>query len=127
MRKKIMLVVLVFVMALGIFLFAKISETIEASKDLSFQNVDMNKIEDGTYLGEAVAGMVNVSVEVTVKHHEIQDIRLLKHETGLGGKAEVILNTMVEKNTTEVDIVSGATVSSRVIRKASEQALLQTR
>ena len=67
--------------------------------------------------------MVKVSVEVTVKNHRITDICLLRHENGKGYIAESMMPEMIEKNTSEVDTVSGATMSSKTIKAALRNAL----
>ena len=53
----------------------------------------------------------------------MESIELLEHENGRGTPAEAILSQMVQKQTTAVDAVSGATCSSKVIRKAVENAI----
>ena len=87
--------------------------------------VDMQRVADGTYIGESTAALVKVRVQVTVKNHAIADIQLLEHQTGLGKPAEAMLPVMVEKNTDNVDTVAGATASSLTIRNAVNQALRQ--
>ena len=43
----------------------------------------------------------------------------------MGNKAETIVDDVVDKQTLDVDTVSGATVSSKVILKSIENALLK--
>lgn len=85
--------------------------------------IDMEQVADGTYTGSSDGGLVKVEVEVEVKDHKIVNINLLKHECGTGKPAESMLEEMVEKNTDDVDYVSGATASSKTIRNAVNQAL----
>ncbi len=73
--------------------------------------------------GEEETFLVKVSVEVTVKNHRITDICLLRHENGKGYIAESMIPEMLEKNTSEVDTVSGATMSSKTIKAALRNAL----
>lgn len=87
--------------------------------------VDINDVKDGVYFGKEVAPLVSVEVNVTVKDKRIVDIALLKHENGMGEKAEAMIPEMIKYNTSEVDIVSGATLSSKVIRAAVRNALFQ--
>ena len=51
------------------------------------------------------------------------DIEILKHECGKVRPANEIVNDMIEKNDIEVDAVSGATMSSEVIKAAVRDAL----
>ena len=87
--------------------------------------VDINDVKDGVYFGKEETPLVSVEVNVTVKDKRIVDIALLKHENGKGEKAEEMIPEMIKNNTSEVDIVSGATLSSKVIRAAVRNALFQ--
>ena len=87
--------------------------------------VDINDVKDGVYFGKEETPLVSVEVNVTVKDKRIVDIALLRHENGKGEKAEAMIPEMIKYNTSEVDIVSGATLSSKVIRAAVRNALFQ--
>ncbi|MGI5854788.1 MAG: FMN-binding protein, partial [Bacillota bacterium] len=84
---------------------------------------DLSAIEDGIYRGAAETAMVKVAVEVEVIDHKITGINILKHDNGLGKKAEQITGKMIKMNTYDVDVVSGATSSSLVIKSAVSDAL----
>lgn len=90
---------------------------------LVYEDINMNSVADGTYYGEADAGLVLVKVEVTVKAHLINNIKIIEHQNGLGSKAESITEAMLAKNSYEVDAVSGATLSSEAIKSAVSKAL----
>ena len=60
---------------------------------------------------------------MTIKNHAIAQIELLEHDHERGAKAESIIDTMITKQTIDVDTVSGATNSSLVIKKACENAV----
>ena len=104
------------VVAMGASMGAKL-------KALEFTAIDMERVADGSYDGYVDSGMVKVRVIVDVKDHKIENITLVEHQNGKGTPAEVILDEMVERNTDEVDAVSGATASSKTIRAAVNQAL----
>ena len=80
-------------------------------------------VADGTYEGSAETPLVKVTVAVTVENHTLKDIQLLRHENGKGAPAEAMLPEMLRQNTSEVDTVSGATMSSKAIRAAVRDAL----
>ena len=90
---------------------------------LTFDEIDLTKVEDGVYEGQCDTGVVRVRVQVTIRNHQLESIELLEHENGRGTPAEAILDQMVQNQTTAVDAVSGATCSSKVIRKAVENAI----
>ena len=92
---------------------------------LTFDEIDLTKVGDGVYEGQCDTGVVQARVQVTVRDHQMESIELLEHENGRGTPAEAILDQMVQNQTTAVDAVSGATCSSKVIRKAVENALAE--
>lgn len=89
-------------------------------------DIDLEKIPDGTYVGDYDVSLVYVKVEATVKNGRITDIKLLEHKNGKGEKAEVIVDRIIKAQSLDVDTVSGATNSSIVIKKAIEIALTGT-
>ena len=90
---------------------------------LTFDEIDLTKVNDGIYEGQCDTGIVRARVQVTVRDYRMESIELLEQENGRGTPAEAILSQMVQKQTTAVDAVSGATCSSKVIRKAVENAI----
>ncbi len=85
--------------------------------------IPLSNVADGVYEGVQETPLVKVTVAVTVQNHAITGIQLLRHENGRGASAEALLEAMVQENTSEVGIVSGATMSSRVITAAVRNAL----
>ena len=73
------------------------------------------------YLGRSNAGVGNeVVVRITVDDDKkLKDIEILKQsETGIGAQAiESMLKEMISKNTYEVDSISGASATSRALKK----------
>jgi len=92
-------------------------------KDLKISSVDLSKVKDGKYIGSFDSGFVGAKVSVTVKDHKIVDIVLLNHKTERGKSAEVIPGKVLEAQSLQVDTISGATNSSKVILKSIENAL----
>lgn len=81
--------------------------------------------KDGTYTGEAT-GMDLMTVSVEVTDGEISSVEILEHGESEGYYEEAfeqIPAAIVEKNSTDVDAVSGATVSSDAIKEAVNNAL----
>lgn len=94
----------------------------------SLENVaiNMNTVADGVYSGHSELGPVSVDVEVHVTDHKLAKVDLVRHACGLGRPAEAITEKMVKQNTFDVDAISGATVSSEVIKNAVNNALRGT-
>lgn len=79
-------------------------------------------LKDGTYEGEHSF----VKVLVTVTDGKVSDIFIARH--GGGGReyalmVEPLAGEMVNRQTTSVEAVTGATVSSEHLKKAVEEAL----
>jgi len=92
-------------------------------KDIDVGEISTNSVADGVYSGSYEIAPVKVSVDVTVSDEKITDIDITEHITGLGEKAESIVYSVIENQSTHVDAVSGATISSTAILKAIENAL----
>lgn len=122
-RKSIMSIVAVIVLGLTALVFLNLPKPVTAS-DASF---DLAQIADGTYSGSCDNGLVKVRVEVLVKNHAIVEVRLLEHDNGLGSAAEIITDMVIQRQSVEVDAISGATISSKTILKAVENALSEGR
>lgn len=126
-RKKAVLIVVSALLVIGLFaggLYLKSIGDYKAKVNaLTFDEIDLTKVNDGIYEGQCDTGIVRARVQVTVRDYRMESIELLEHENGRGTPAEAILSQMVQKQTTAVDAVSGATCSSKVIRKAVENAI----
>lgn len=127
MKKKIVrrvLIVFAAILLLMVGMFvamgAKMKRQVEAFDKTP---VDLSKVQDGTYVGESETTLVKAQVQVQIKNGSIQEVRILKHECGRGTKANVIADDMVAQNTVEVDAISGATMSSEVLKDAVRKAL----
>ena len=121
------------------------SNDVQAQSNTSY---DLAKIADGTYMGTAVASepegeewgvsSYTVEVEVKVSSHAITSVKVAdktydsldvdnadyldKAENGKRN-AKGVAAQIVEKNATNVDVVSNATVSSNAIIEAVDNAL----
>ena len=126
-RKKAFLIAISMFLIIGLFAGGLYLKSIGDYKAkvaaLTFDEIDLTKVDDGVYEGQCDTGIVRVRVQVTIRNHQLESIELLEHENGRGTPAEAILDQMVQNQTTAVDAVSGATCSSKVIRKAVENAL----
>lgn len=90
---------------------------------------------DGTYTGEA-AGYDEanpIKLEVTVKDGKMDNIKILNHGESVDQipQTQEALDTMpeaiVNKGSTDLDVVSGATATSNGIKTAVDKALEQAK
>lgn len=119
----IVIVVVVLGCGIGVFMRSWISQTYKRLDEVA--TVDLADVADGIYEGVEETELVKVTVKVEVKDHAIQDIQLIRHVNGKGEPAEAMIPEMIGQNTSEVDAVSGATLSSKTIRAAVRNALAQ--
>ena len=94
-----------------------------AVENITYSHSNALDIADGSYIGEYDVRFIYAKVKVTVENHRITDIALLEHRNGRGRTAERIVKEIVAQQKIDVDIIAGATNSSRVIKKAVDNAL----
>ncbi|MDD4089260.1 MAG: FMN-binding protein [Tissierellia bacterium] len=114
------IILIIFVLIVG---YIKVQSDLKELTALEIQDVDLSQIEDGYYEGSYNVFPIAVEVNVYVKNHEIIDIKILKHTNGQGGSAEKITEHIMKLQSLDVDAISGATYSSKIIIKAVENAL----
>ncbi len=129
MKKKtrFILFAIIIVIVVASFAIVGVFKSIEANMQqltvLHIPEIDLSAIPDGTYIGAHKAIPVIVEVSVTVQSHVITEIQLLKHQNGQGGTADILPSKIIEAQSLQVDMISGATYSSKTILKAVYEAL----
>lgn len=129
MKKVVTVFVIVGVILAGYFGAKGIQSYLDLRKyqkqieDIKIEDVNLSSIPDGTYVGKAEVLWIAAEVKVNVKDHKIVNIDLIRHKNERGAKAEVLPQKVVENQSLQVDAISGATNSSKVILKAIENAL----
>jgi len=122
LRKKIGLGIL-FVATIGVMFwgvgFMKYKNAINT---LEPQAIEFKNLDDGNYSGHYDMNYVSVSLEFTIDNGMLTEIDLIEHKNGKGEPAEALLKEFIEKQTTDVDVVSGATASSKAILLSMENA-----
>jgi len=131
----VILLLLIAVLAVVVYFTDAPSRAELAS--LSFQEIDFSNLQDGTYLGSFTGtkgSLRDVTVEVTVSGGSVSNIAILKgsvdesgnpQEIGKGKTAYDLFESVLEKKSMQVDVVSGATLTCNAHLKALENALLQ--
>jgi len=118
------LVLLILLIAIGVL---KVKSSLERDlatlAAITITDVDVSQLSAGVYDGEFRTVPVSARVRVTLADSGIQKIDLLEHNNGQGKPAEAILQEVVEQQSLAVDVIAGATYSSKVILKAIEDAL----
>ena len=127
MKKKMVIGMICAVLALvlvfgGSYLYQYFSYQ-DAVKKIVLESPRFSDIENGTFSGQYDAYMVAAEVSVTVEDGRITEIILVKHKTDRGAVAERIIDDVIAMQSLEVDTITGATNSSKVILKAIQNAL----
>ena len=83
-----------------------------------------NSLKDGIYDGAAKVGPVKVFARVFIQNRRITNINLLEHRNLKGREAEnSIPHRIIDEQSTNVDAVSGDTVSSTAIMNAVDDVI----
>ncbi len=113
----IVLAVLVAAMAIGTF------NGMGYVRKMTVNPVDLSTIADGVYAGRFKKGRFSYSVEVTVKDHRIQAVQATDPRQVTSPIIEQIFARIVQEQTVKVDTVSGASLTTKAVSKAAENAL----
>jgi len=87
---------------------------------------DLKDKPDGVYRGDYDVSKTPISVvlDVAVNNGRITNIKIIEHNCSpIGKKAEKITEKIINEQSLSVDVISGATVSSKGILMAVENAL----
>jgi uncharacterized protein with FMN-binding domain len=90
--------------------------------------VDSTRLADGMFEGSASSGMDSATVRIIVQGKRITRVEIAAFEASpIGSPArDVMPQRIVEKQSTRVDVVSGATDASNVITSAAERAVQES-
>jgi uncharacterized protein with FMN-binding domain len=131
-NKKIIISVIIISIAivLIVFILLFMKDFNKFKKDLiamQVNDINLKAVKDGEYEGYLDKKFITARLKVKVQNNKIISIDILEHKHGPNKKygAEAITDRIIEKQSLDVDAVSGATGSSKVIRKAVELALTE--
>lgn len=120
--------ILVSVIIAGMLLVAGaglfFSSGLKEGQNIELAGVDISTLDDGTYSGQFKNGRWSNKVSVSVRDQMIQDIELVDDMLVADPKVtQAIFDRVLEKQNTDVDVVTGATVTSKAYLKSIENAL----
>jgi uncharacterized protein with FMN-binding domain len=126
----IALIVVVVLGVGGVIGWQYIAKEHKEAMGLPLNVVDFSKLADGVYTGEYEGGMYKWrtnKVEVTVSGGKVTGITLLESKFGEdpGKYVDPLYAQVVDKQTLQVDAVSGSTLTSKAALQAIENAMLQ--
>ncbi|NOQ23275.1 MAG: FMN-binding protein [Candidatus Aegiribacteria sp.] len=126
MKKKLLIILAVIIGILiigGGFFKIRYDKMVRTFREERVEAVNLQEIEDGVYSGSFREFLVSVTLDVTVSDNRITDIEIVEQQGGPGYEAEETLERILEAQSPVVDVVSGATGSSRCIMIAVYKAL----
>jgi uncharacterized protein with FMN-binding domain len=121
---KIVLSVFVIFILISVGGMFFLSRGLDSGAALEVNACDTSNLGDGAYTGEYRGGRWSNKVIVTIEDHKI--IRVDVADDMLIPREEVtaaLIDMVLEKQTTKVDVVSGATVTCKAYLKAMENAM----
>ena len=126
MKKRVLIIVCLVILS-SFVLGGKYLMVVQDYKDqvaaIKIGDINLAEVSDGSYIGNYDVSIIKAEVKVDVIDHKIMNIELIKHENGKGESAESIIPQVIEAQSVQVDTISGATNSSKVILKSIELAL----
>lgn len=121
-------IITISLLALGFPIFSsgcRTAKEVQKTMAMEIAGVDLDKVADGTYQGSHPVGIMKYVVDVTVKDHKIASIDIVEAFSGNehSRKGQAILDTVVANQSLEVDVITGATVTSKAYLAAIRDAL----
>jgi len=107
-------------------IMAAVDDAVAETDSEASEEAAVTSYEDGTYQGTSEGHNDPIELEVTVENGEISDVTILEHsesEDISDPAIEEVPQAIVENNSTDVDVASGATVTSEAIMAAVDNAL----
>lgn len=131
MKVKIIRIILIILSIFIALLFAAYlfiilpqQKALKTVRSMEIQKIDGSMLKDGTYRGDFEYSNTGVVVLVTVHDHQISRIEILKGGSNQYGLlAESITDSVLLANSTDVDVITGSTTTSKALLKAIENAL----
>lgn len=98
-------------------------------RSLPLNAVDFNRLNDGSYTGRYEGGMYKWrenEVLVTITSGKVTGIEVLKHKENQAIEfTNTLFGRVIEAQSLQVDVISGATLTSKAYLQGVENALLQ--
>lgn len=101
-----------------------ITRGLDAGSKLEIGEIKLDNVSDGTYTGRYEAGRWTNELNVDVKDHKITGIKVLKDVKFVApGVSDRVFAEVIEQQSTDVDTVSSATVTTKAYLKSIENAV----
>jgi uncharacterized protein with FMN-binding domain len=109
--------------------FAFTSEEHKEAKSLPIADIDFTQLKDGTFIGEYEGGIKKWrtnKVQVRVSSGKVTEIKILEHKENQKPEfTDKLYGRVIDEQSLQVDVISGATLTSKAYLKSVEDALLE--
>ncbi|GAB4306926.1 FMN-binding protein [Pseudothermotoga elfii] len=126
---KIVIMVIVCVLISATLFVLIFNRGMNQIKKIEIKDIDLSQIKDGEYLGQYASGRWHYMVRVIVSGGEIKNIEILNEKSGFIGMNaykqlnDEVISRVLKNQSLKIDAVTGATVSTKALLKALENAL----
>lgn len=125
--KKVLKIILgiigVIVLGISIMVFI-LMNGMDKAQALEVNQINLAQVEDGKYTGTYETTRWTNSVDVTIVDHKIEEIVIVKDVMfSLEGLSDRLFKNVIDKQSIDVDIETGSTITSKAYLKAIENAL----
>ena len=124
MKKKIFIIPGVLILLI-IAAFIAITNGLSEGQNVTLNGVDLSNISDGDYTGTYEHGRWTNTLSVHVRNRVITGIDIIKDvaAAGITNCSDEVFRRVMTNQNTRIDVVSGATVTTKAYLKAIEDAL----
>jgi len=97
---------------------------LESYRNMEIKTPDLAQIPDGSYTGSVSYSGFEYAVEVRIAEHRIERAEVIENrDSDYARFAEGVIQRIIEKQSPDVDGITGATTTSKCLMKAVETAL----
>ena len=124
-RSKVILSIFVVIVVLLGSMFLMVTNGLNEAVNVPIDGIDLSDVKDGDYIGNYDFKRWSTSVDVQVNDHKITSIDVVDNVamSGVTNCADEVIKRVIEAQDTKVDVVTGATATSKSYLKAIEDAL----
>jgi uncharacterized protein with FMN-binding domain len=122
--KRVLSIALIIICITIMIGFLYFSTGLDLERQPEILGIDPSTFSDGTYTGHYKGGRWTNDIAVTISNGKIVGIEIIEDVTFNDKEmSDTLFHRVLEQQTTAVDTVSGATVTSKAYLKAIENAL----
>lgn len=121
---RVILILVVAIIAIGVVGLFFLTRGLKSGSKVEISSINPSSLDDGIYKGSYSAGRWSNELAVTMKEGKIQEIKIIKDmDIAPPEISNEIFSRVIKLQNTDVDAVSGATVTSKAYLKSIETAL----